>query len=63
MADTPPEVSKLYQILKERKEAGNTVERDVVTHALLLINNGWPAAEALAESQRTLDEAEVEGGY
>lgn len=56
------ENKKLYELLRERKKAGNTVERDVAAHALLLIGNGWPAGEALEESERTLAEAELEGG-
>lgn len=56
-------MDELIEIARCRKAIGHPIERDVFTHALLLINNGWPADKALAESQRTLDEAEVEGAY
>lgn len=55
------ERDQLIEILRKRHAAGNPVERDVATHALLLINNGWSAQQALDESQRTLDQAEAEG--
>jgi hypothetical protein len=63
MTEQEVQRNELIRILRERKEAGRIVERDVATHALLLISNGWPAQEALDESQRALDEAETEGGY
>lgn len=56
-------MDELIEILKKRKAEGRIVERDAATHALLLINNGWPADKALAESERTLNEADVEGQY
>jgi hypothetical protein len=58
-----PEMTKLVDLLRKAKEEGNPYERDVATHAAMLINNGWPAADALAESQKTLDDAEREGQY
>lgn len=56
-------VQQLIELLRKRKEAGNPVERDVATHAALLVSNGWEPKEALEESQRTLDNAELEGQY
>jgi hypothetical protein len=63
MFDRQTEEQNLTNLLRARKEAGKTVERDVATHALLLISNGWSAKEALEESQRSLDDAGLEGGY
>jgi hypothetical protein len=54
---------KLLGLLRQRHAAGTPVERDVATHALLLIGNGWPAEGALEESKRTLDDAGQEGAY
>ncbi len=57
------ETENLVSIIKGRHMAGKPVGRDVATHALLLVGNGWKAQEALDESQRTLDDAEIEGAY
>jgi hypothetical protein len=56
------EMTKLMEILRQRHQEGNPVAHDILTHAVLLVNNGWPAEEALDESARTLDDAEQEAG-
>lgn len=52
------EMEKFTELLQTRKREGNIVARDVATYAMLLINNGWLADQALAESERTLQDAE-----
>lgn len=56
-------MDELMKLLQARKDQGNPVERDVATHAALLVSNGWPADKALDESERSLADAESEGGY
>ena len=60
---TNEEMENLYKILRTKKDEGKPVERDVAIHAALLISNGWPAKDALEESERTLNDAEREGQY
>jgi hypothetical protein len=56
-------MDELTRLIKERFDAGNPLPSDVATHAALLVLNGWPAAKAIEESARTLDDAEWEGEY
>jgi PhoPQ-activated pathogenicity-related protein len=63
VAKIETELSRLIQILRWHHTDGKPIEQDVATHALMLVNNGWRAEEALKESRQTLDEAEQEGQY
>lgn len=51
-------LQELLQLCRQQR-----VPDDVALHAGMLVSNGWKAQEAIDESTRTLDDAELEGGY